>query len=356
MSLHARVGVERPGFSLDVALEVADGEVVAVIGPNGAGKTTLLRALAGLVPLHIGRVELAGRVLDDPAAGVRVETRERRVGVVFQDYRLFEHLSARDNVAFGPRSTGMPKREARRLADAELTRLGLADLGDRRPRELSGGQAQRVALARALVTAPELLLLDEPLAALDAETRTAVRTVLRDTVADFRGPVVLVTHDPVDALTLADRLVVVEGGRVVQAGAAAAVADRPATAYVASLVGLTLCRGPAVDGVLALEDGTRLVTADPTRQGPSLAVVRPSSVLLTREPPRSSARNVWQREVASLQVLGDRVRVTLAGSPALHADVTSSAVAELRLAAGDRVWASVKATDVTVYADSADIA
>ena len=350
MSLQARLQVQRPEFVLDVDLEVADGEVVAVLGPNGAGKSTLLRALAGLLPLRAGRVELGGAVLEDTAARVRVPSRDRAVGVVFQDYRLFPHLSARENVAFGPRSTGTPRAAARADADGWLARLGLAGLADRRPAELSGGQAQRVALARARATRPGLLLLDEPLAALDVATRTSVRSELRAQLDGFPGPAVLVTHDPLEAMTLASRLVVLEQGRVVQDAAVGEVTRRPATAYVARLVGLNLLRGTAADGVLAVDGGGRVATADRATRGPALAVVRPSSVLVATAPPgASSARNSWPGAVVGLEALGDRVRVEVDGSPPLLADVTASAVAELRLAAGDPVWVSVKATDVEVW-------
>ncbi len=352
MSLSARVKVVRDLFTLDVDITVADGEIVAVLGPNGAGKTTLLRALAGLTALTAGKVELVDRILEDPARALRLPPEGRGVGMVFQDYRLFPHLSARDNIAFGPRSTGMSARQAGLQADDWLDRLGLAGLAERRPAQLSGGQAQRVALARALVTAPSLLLLDEPLAALDAATRTDVRAALRTVLDDFAGPVLLVTHDPLDAMTLASRLVIIEDGRVVQDGSVALVAERPATTYVAQLVGLTVWHGTAVDGVLDVGDGVQLVTADTERNGPTIAVIRPSAVLVSvTAPTSSSARNVWPRRVQALQALGDRVRITFSGEPPLHADITAAAAAQLRLAAADAVWASVKATDIITYPD-----
>ncbi len=348
--LSADVRVERGTFVLDARVDAAAGEVLAVLGPNGAGKSTLLRVLAGLVPLDAGRVTLDGEVLDEPDQRVRRPPQERHVGVVFQDYRLFPHLSARENVAFGLRSTGTPRAAARRAADGWLDRLGVADLAARRPAEMSGGQAQRVALARALCPGPRLLLLDEPLAALDVGTRSEVRGQLRQELASFAGPTLLVTHDPLEAMALADRLLVLESGRVVQQGSAADVARRPATPYVARLVGLNLFRGVAAAGVVALDGGGRLVTGDRGLDGPVLAVVRPSSVLLhTEEPGRSSARNVWRGRLTALESLGDRVRATVTGPPAVLADVTTQAVAELRLAAGDEVWVSLKATDVDTH-------
>ena len=205
--LDARLVVDREAFRLDIALRAAPGEVVALLGPNGAGKTTALRALAGLAPLTAGHLRLDGADLR------RTPPESRPVGVVFQDYLLFPHLTALDNVAFGPRCRGAGKAEARAQAAEWLDRMGLAGHAGARPRRLSGGQAQRVAVARALATHPRLLLLDEPLAALDARTRLEVRAQLRRHLAAFEAVAVLVTHDPLDAMVLADRLVVVEGGR-----------------------------------------------------------------------------------------------------------------------------------------------
>lgn len=330
-----RIVVRRGDFVLDVDLDLADGEVVAVLGPNGAGKSTLLMALARLLPL------------EQPVA-------PRTVGVVFQDYRLFPHLSVRDNVAFGLRSTGVRRRPAQATAEKWLVRLGIFAQSGAKPDQLSGGQAQRVALARALATAPDLLLLDEPLSALDATTRAEVRGVLRTELAAFAGPAVLVTHDPIDALALADRLVVLEDGRIVQEGPPAEVARRPSSPFVARLVGLSLLRGTAVGGLVQLAGGGEFTAEDHTLRGPVLAVVRPSSVLLQSDPPgATSARNVWPGRVTALEPVGDRVRVAVAGPPNLLVDITAQAVAELRLGVGDAVWSSVKATDVDVYADPA---
>ncbi|CAQ02604.1 ABC transporter ATP-binding protein [Clavibacter sepedonicus] len=247
--LDAHVVVERPAFRLDVRLRVPAGSATAVVGPNGAGKSTLLRALAGLAPLTAGRVALDGRVLEEPGGGAaRIPAEGRGIGVVFQDHLLFPHLSALQNVAFGPRAHGVPRADADDRARALLDRLGIAQLADRRPAALSGGQSQRVALARALVLEPALLLLDEPMAALDAGTRLDVRDLLADELRRFGGAAVMVTHDPVDALALTDRIHVLEDGRQVQEGAPAEVAARPATAYVARLVGMNRLTGRDADG------------------------------------------------------------------------------------------------------------
>ena len=341
--------VDRGSFRLDVHLTVQPGRVLALLGPNGAGKSTVLRALAGLIALDAGRIALDDRVLDDPQAGVLVPPADRGVGLVFQDYLLFPHLSALDNVAFGLQAGGAPRRASRTQALGWLERVGLADVAAAKPATLSGGQAQRVALARALAPTPRLLLLDEPLAALDASTTMAVRSELRRHLREAVGCSVLVTHDPLDAMVLADEVMVIEHGHVVQRGTPAAIARAPRTDYVARLVGLNLYRGVALDGVVALPGGGTLTTAD-SRTGEVFVAFRPSAVALHRSHPTGlSARNLWPVSVVGLERHADTVRVQLDGAPPLLADVTTAAVAELDLTAGARVWASVKATEVACY-------
>lgn len=348
MTLHADIRVVRQDFTLDLALTVAPGEVVALLGPNGAGKSTTLRALAGLAAVTAGTVRLGGAVIEDRAGRVRVPPEQRSVGMVFQDHLLFPHLSARENVAFGLRARGVDRAAARRRADDELARVGLAGLEGRRPTALSGGQAQRVALARALATDPRLLLLDEPLSALDAGTRIEVRADLRRRLAGFDGSTVVVTHDALDAFVLADRLVVVEGGREVQAGAPAEVAQQPRTDYVARLVGLNLYRGQSTGDTVLLDGGARLTTVH-RQSGRVLVAFSPSAVALHRARPDGSARNCWQTTVRSVEQQGDTVRVRLTGALDVAADVTALSVASLGLEPGVSVWAAVKATETSVY-------
>ncbi len=231
----SNAAVHRGEFTLRVDTVFEDGVITAVLGPNGSGKSTLLRAVAGLEPVDDGSIEIADRLVDS-AEGTFVQPRKRSIGVVFQDYALFPHLSVLENVAFGPRSRGTGRRAAREQALQQLARLGIAELASRRPAQISGGQAQRVALARALATAPDVLLLDEPLAALDVETRDAVRLELLTQLGTFTGAILLVTHDPLDAITMADRVLVLEAGVVAQDGAAAELAARPATNYVRALM------------------------------------------------------------------------------------------------------------------------
>jgi molybdate transport system ATP-binding protein len=354
MSLLVDAVVDNGEFRLQVAFSVAPGEVLGVLGPNGAGKSTLLRALAGLIALTDGAVTLTGTDLDAPARKVFVPADARPIGLVFQDYRLFPHLSVRDNVAFARRSRGMGRRQSRADAEQWLAGLGLSEFADRRPGQLSGGQSQRVALARALAARPELLLLDEPLAALDARTRLEVRSTLTRQLREFPKPTLLVTHDPLDAMVMTDRLLVIEDGRVVQQGTPTEVARRPATQYVARLVGLNLYTGTGQgDGSISLSDGGSLVAPPGGPTGSVLVALRPSAIALhTTEPRDSSPRNVWPGRISGMEMLTDRVRVQVDGQPGALVDITAAAVAHLRLVEGTAVWLSAKATDLDVYRDA----
>ena len=349
MSLDATVQVVVGTLELDVHLKTEEGEVVALLGPNGAGKTTLLQAIAGLVPLSAGRVELDDKVLEDAATGQYVPTERRSIGFVFQDYLLFPHLSVADNVAFGLRARGTAKSVARSRALEWLERVGLTGYAASKPAELSGGQRQRVALARALAPGPRALLLDEPLAALDVTTRAAVRRDLKTHLASYRGIRLVVTHDPLEAAVLADRLIVIEHGRHVQTGTPIEVAEHPKSRYVADLVGVNLLRGEADHGSVRLSDGT-LVSAADAVTGEVFAVIHPRAVALHRARPEGSPRNVWSGHVNGVELYGDRARVRVEGRLHLVAEVTPAALAELRLGDGGEVWMSFKATEVAVYA------
>nr|WP_241844288.1 ABC transporter ATP-binding protein [Kitasatospora sp. CB01950] len=347
-ALDARLCVARDTFTLDVAFSAQPGEVLALLGPNGAGKSTALRALAGLLPLTSGRLALDGSEWDSPSAGVFVPAEQRPIGVVFQDYLLFPHLSALDNVAFGLRCKGLRRAAARAEALPWLERMGLAEHAGQRPAKLSGGQAQRVALARALAVRPRLLLLDEPLAALDARTRLDIRAELRRHLAEFEAVAVLVTHDPLDAMVLADRLVVIEAGQVVQTGRPAEVARRPRTDYIARLVGLNLYQGTADGRRVTLPEG-QVLTTDQELTGPAFVAFPPDAVTLHRHRPETSARNLFPCTVAGLDLHGDRFRVDLTGPLPLAADLTPTAATALDLTPGTPVWAAIKATQTHAY-------
>jgi molybdate transport system ATP-binding protein len=345
--LTADLALRRGTLDLEVAVHAAPGEVVAILGPNGAGKTTLLRALAGLLRIQRGRITLDGRVVEDAAAGVRLSPQQRSVGVVFQQHLLFPHLTARENVAFGLRARGVPRHEARTRAHDWLERVGLDDHAAAKPGALSGGQAQRVALARALATDPALLLLDEPLSALDVDTRRTVRQQLRRHLDAFAGPVLLITHEPLEAITLADRLIILEHGRIVQDDPPAVVARRPRSRWAARLVGLNHYRARAEGHRLLLDSGATLIAADAAdRDGDALVAVHPRAVALHPSQPDGSPRNTWPATIDALDIHDDQVRVHLDGPIPIVAQITVAALADLDLTEGNRVWVAVKATEI----------
>ena len=353
MTLEFAAVVGDRGF--DVELTVTEGETLAVLGPNGAGKSTLLALIAGLLRPDHGTARLGGHVLfdvDDRGRGPALRPHERGVSMLAQDALLFPHLSALDNVAFGPRSAGVRRREAGRRAADWLARVDATGLADRRPAQLSGGQAQRVAVARALAAGPDLLLLDEPMAALDVSVAPALRRTLRDVLADRTA--IVVTHDVLDAFTLADRVVVLEGGRVVDAGPTHDVLERPTTPFAAGLAGLDLLTGTAHGGGVRLEDGTLLTarSADGLPAGAAGAAaavaVRPSAVRVSTGSPASPtpSENVLDVVVTDLEPRGDVVRVR-AGD--VSADVPPGVVAGLDLVPGSAVRFSFDAGDAVAY-------
>jgi molybdate transport system ATP-binding protein len=348
--LDARIALTRGPVRLDVALRAAPGEIIGILGPNGGGKTSTILALAGILPLESGHVRVGGQSWEGD--GRRLLPEERDVGLMLAEPLLFPHLRAIDNVAYGPRSRGVSRHEARERAAAQLARVGLAERAHARPRELSSGQAARVALARALAAEPALLLLDEPLSSLDPDTRARTRSDLAARLAAYAGVTVLVTHDPLDALTLADRLVFVEDGHVTQTGTPTEVLHEPRTPYVATVVGLNLYAGQSdPQGAVSLAGGARLVTSHPARaaDSPVWATVAPSAVSLHRQPPEGSPRNNWLLTVTDITLQGQSARVGMSGALELTAEVTLASVTALGLHVGDELWASVKATEVGTY-------
>jgi molybdate transport system ATP-binding protein len=354
MTLDLDIAVHRDGFRVEAALSVGLGETVALLGPNGAGKTTVVQAVAGLVVPARGRIVLDGTVLDDRAGGTHVPPADRPIGVVFQDLLLFPHLSAVENAAFPLRARGIRREEARRRAVHALGRLGVAHRADARPGRLSGGEAQRVALARALVHEPRVILLDEPLSALDVSARSRIRDLLRETLGAFAGYRIVITHDPVEAAMLADRLVLLEAGRVTQTGTLEEIRAAPRTRYAADLVGVNLYAGrlvPVESGVgrLETEHGDLVVGWPPGVGGPLddvLGVVRPADVSLFLARPEGSARNALRGIVRSVTVEGERARVGINSRPPLVAEVTPGSIRRLGLGPGAEVWASFKAVEV----------
>jgi molybdate transport system ATP-binding protein len=339
-SLHAQIELQRDARRIVCELEVQSGETLAIVGPNGAGKSSVLHALAGLLRLQRGRIEFADQIFDDARSDGFVAPEARRVGMVFQDDRLFPHLSLLQNVSF---ACADPER-----ARSWLQRIGLADRDHDKPQQLSGGERQRVALARALAADPQLLLLDEPLAAVDAVQRPGLRNLLRRELADFPGVRILVTHDAVDAFSLADRIAVLEDGLLTQVGTVAEICQRPRSRFVADLIGLNLLHGEAFQGQVKVNHQASLQVAD-APDGPVLAIVHPRAIALFPERPSGSPRNVWQAEVAAIEATGDRLRVRFSGDLPLVAEVTPAALAELEVVPGRVLWLAVKATEISCY-------
>ncbi|MFF1368511.1 ABC transporter permease [Streptomyces virginiae] len=338
--LHATV----TGFN-ELTLDAEPGTTIAVVGENGAGKTTLLRALLGLTP----RAHAELRLGDTDVTAL--PPHRRQVAWVPQDGALFPHLTAVANTAYGLRARGVPRAQARREALAWLDRLGVLHLADRRPAQLSGGQAQRVALARALAARPRLLLLDEPLAALDQTTRARVRHTLRTHLAGFGGVCLIVTHDPVEAVSLADRVLVLADGRALQDAPPAEVTRHPRSPWVARMLGRNAWPGTASADGLTLAAGGRLVVAEALPEGAkALAIIAPEAVSVYTDRPGGSPRNVWPGTVREITAVGSRLRVLVASdtAPDLVAEITPDAAAELGLVDGASVWTSVKATEVTL--------
>ncbi len=345
--LQVDVAMHRGEFALDVQLDVAPGEVLAVLGRNGSGKSTLLGAISGLLRPDAGWITLDGRVLTDTAAGVHVPPHRRRVGLLAQEPLLFPHLTVAENVAFGPRSAGVRRARALHVARERLVEVDAAEFADRRPGKLSGGQAQRVALARALAADPALLLLDEPLSAVDVDLAPQLRALLRSLLADRLA--VVVTHQVLDALVLSDRVVVLDGGRVVEQGPTRQVLTRPRSAFAARLAGLNLLTGTATATGLCTQGGVEITGRNEAAAvgEPAVAVFAPAAVAVHTARPGGSPRNVVASTITGMEPHGDLVRVRSAAD--ISADVTPGSVAGLGLRPGSVVWLAVKATEVSVH-------
>lgn len=349
MSLELSITVDER--HVDLSMQVHDDEVVAILGPNGAGKSTILQVISGLLRPDRGHARLNDRTIlnvgDSGTSQVWVPPHDRGVALLAQEPLLFPHLTALDNVAFGPRSTGKSRRSASSTATHWLTEVEALEHAQRKPAQLSGGQAQRVAVARALAAEPRLLLLDEPMAALDVAVAPSIRQMLRRVLRGQSS--IIVTHDVLDALLLADRVIVVDDGRVVEQGVTAEVLARPRSAFAARIAGLNMVSG-ALDGHgVRGPDGLLVegLAEQPMAQGdPAVAVFRPSAVGVYRHLPGGSPRNVIDVTITELEPFGEQYRVRTAG---LSADVTAPAVAELDLTPGAAVFFAVKASEVAIY-------
>ena len=348
MTLRAHIVVAHGSLNLDMWLNVARGEVVALLGPDGAGKTTILRCIAGLMAIDRGSIDVSGEIVDDPSANIFVPSAQRSAGVMSDQHQLFPHMSVLENVAFGLRARGVDKSAAHQEAQHWLRRVACDGIERSRPEQLSDAQTRRVALARALACEPKLLLLDDPLGALDPVTQVEIRRELRRHLAEFRGSAVLVTHNPIDAYLLADRVVIVEHGHVVQDGTFAEIATHPRSAYVSELVGLNLLPGSMMGGVFAVDGGGTLVVAAVDIDGPAIAVIRPQAVSLHATKPAGIQRNTWMAAVIDVDRRGDRVRVRLQGPVQLTAEITAAVADALGITVGRELWAAVMATEIAV--------
>ncbi|OYN96949.1 sulfate/molybdate ABC transporter ATP-binding protein [Enemella evansiae] len=340
----ARVRHEQRSVQAELTLD--EGEVVAVVGPNGAGKSTLLKVIAGLLEADDGALELAG----DDLWGVPAH--RRRIVSLTQQAMLFPHLDLTDNVGFAPRSAGAGRRESRARAQEFLTLVGIGELAGRKPAEVSGGQAQRAAIARALAAEPRLLLLDEPFAALDVEVAAELRQVLRRVLRDTGRTAVIVTHDLLDALALADRIIVLEQGEVVEQGPVRQVLSRPRSRFGARFAGVNLVSGRLIGHqLLAGATAVNGLLAGPitdTGPVPGLALFRPAAVSVHLQPPHGSPRNSWLVRLTALEAYAEGIRLRGRHEDLgdLSADITPAAAAELDLGIGDGCWFVVKAQEV----------
>jgi molybdate transport system ATP-binding protein len=344
-------------FELTVKFTADEASTLVLVGETGSGKSTVLNILAGFLSPDRGRVALDGDVYVDSDHNIAVAPYLRPIGYVFQDYALFPHLTAVDNVAFGLRSQGVGARAARRRAHATLKQLGIADLAESRPAKLSGGQQQRVALARALILQPRLLLLDEPLSALDLQTRQQIRSELRRILSELSCITVLVTHSAFEAMAFGQRIAVLDRGRIAQMGSREELLAHPRSNYVAGLMGVNLFRGRVVagqgNGLTAVETAEgRLNISVEGAAGEIFVAIDPHEVTIHTAPPTGSAQNVFFGRIVELvpePPFGERLRVILDTHPPLVAQITARAAQTLGLREGMAVYASFKATAVNVY-------
>jgi len=342
-------------FDLALAFEVRPAETLVIIGPSGCGKTTTLNLIAGLLRPDRGRIALGDNVLFDHAGNTDVLAERRHVGYVFQDFALFPHLTIHDNVAYGLRARRVASTEVRRRVRETLDLLGIAHLERHLPSALSGGERQRVALARAIACDAQILLLDEPLGSLDAQTRNRVRGELKDLLRLVSRIAIMVTHDYIDALTFGDQICVMDKGRLLQAGDRRQLLHHPKSRFVAELTGVNFYEGTIAagrpDGMAEIwvGDSCLYAASNGPGMGDTLLAFFPSDVMIARERGTVSARNVFRSRIQQIIHMGDKVRLSLNGSVAMCAEITAAALEELDLKEGDDVFASVKATAVRTY-------
>lgn len=339
-------------YTLAVDFTVESGTCLALVGPTGCGKTTTLRLVAGLETADVGVITMNGETLVSVEQGVFVPAQRRQVGMVFQDYALFPHLTVLQNAMYGARARGRSKAQARQAALDALKLVQLEGFCDQHPDRLSGGQQQRVALARALASGARALLMDEPMSALDASTRRVVRGELRQLLQRMNLQTIIVTHDVVDALTLGDMLCVMNRGRIIQQGDRQELLSHPRDPFVAEFLGVNLLSGiaePTADGLCRVRcNGATFACAEPI-SGRVLLTCNPWDIALSPVRPQGSALNVLRGRVKEISRLGGRTRVTIENGVCLTAEITHASESRLGLTIGSHVFASFKASAVTVY-------
>ena len=336
--LDARVILNRDSLTLDVELQLQHGEVIAVLGPNGTGKTSLLHALLGWLELESGWIMVDGEVIDSPDTDSYVPPQHRPFGMVFQDGLLFPHMSVEKNILFGAGKDFNLKPLAESLQANEL----LAKF----PSELSAGERQRAAIARSLAARPKVLFLDEPFSALDIQGKRRGRSLLKEALAIGVSGCLIVTHDLVDAFTLADRVMIIEGGKLTQFDVPDRIRSRPGSEWIADLVGWNYYEGIGEGSVVTLPHGTTIFTAQDDLDGPTSISINPASVSIFKSQPSGSPRNSWLSSIQNIEILDGRARVSLVGEIDICADITTAAANELRQSISSEVWVSVKATEV----------
>ncbi len=330
MSLELDFGMRRGDFVLETCLKVEEGELLAIMGPNGSGKSSLLQAIAGLLPINSGSISCYGRILASAKDKVHLSPQLRKVGLLGQEPLLFPHLTALANVSYGIRELGPARREA---AANWLAQVGLEGMEDRKPNQLSGGQKQRVAIARALAAQPEVLLLDEPLASLDVETASAARTLLRQKLREFNKPSILVTHDAVDAIVMADKVAILEEGRLTDLGPVSQVLGKPVRPFAASVAGLNLLSDESTGGrgwMSFPQNAAKLEGAKDALPG------------------KSSRK--FSGAIASIEPAAGGVKLRLA-QPQISVEIPARELLERRLEIGQPIELTVAGEFVTVYPD-----
>lgn len=342
----ANLNIVAGAHRIQAEMESPESGVIALLGPNGAGKTTILRALAGLAPLESGEITISGETWTSVATGIHLPPERRSVAWLPQENYLFQSMTVLENVIFALKNINISISAARSRGMEMLDRLGMASFATRGVTGLSGGEARRVALARALITNPKLLLLDEPLAPADAASRPLIRRELLKTLHAPGQVCVLVSHDPVDVLTLADSAVILDGGRVVERGPLQEIVARPRTPFAAEFVNMNIYRGTGRDGIVTIESGAQIVTTG--AEGGVIVSIPTTAPSVHHERPGGSPRNAWRGSIAHLETHADRVRLHIEGEFNIRADITPAAVRAMALTAGANVWVSVKATEITV--------